>query len=52
MKRSGAWWYKVNGNKMLKIRCSLFNGTFDEVFKAYKKSQQTGPLKLLKFPKK
>jgi hypothetical protein len=37
MKRSGAWWYVINGNAMLRLRCSLYNGTFDEVFSQYKK---------------
>ncbi len=36
MKRSGAWWYVINGNAMLRLRCSLYNGTFDEVFARYK----------------
>lgn len=36
MKRSGAWWYVINGNDMLRLRCSLYNATFDEVFKKYK----------------
>ena len=36
MKRSGAWWYVINGNAMLRLRCSLYNGTFDEVFGRYK----------------
>lgn len=36
MKRSGAWWYVINGNDMLRLRCSIHNGTFDEVFKRYK----------------
>lgn len=37
MKRSGAWWYVVNGNAMLRLRCSLHNGTFDAVFARYKR---------------
>lgn len=36
MKRSGAWWYVINGNDMLRLRCSIYNGTFDDVFKKYK----------------
>lgn len=36
MKRSGAWWYVINGNDMLRLRCAIYNGTFDEVFKKYK----------------
>jgi len=37
MKRSGAWWYVVNGNKMLRLRCAFYNETFDEVFARYKR---------------
>lgn len=40
MKRSGAWWYKINGNKVLRIRCANYNGTFDEVFAKYKRDQR------------
>jgi Uncharacterised protein family (UPF0236) len=32
LKRSGAWWYEVNGNQMLALRCAKYNGTFDQVF--------------------
>ena len=32
LKRSGAWWLKTNCNNMLKLRCSLVNGTFDNLF--------------------
>jgi hypothetical protein len=24
MKRSGAWWYIINGNKMLRLRCAFY----------------------------
>ncbi len=41
MKRSGAWWYVINGNDMLRLRCSMYNGTFDEVFKRYKRNHRT-----------
>jgi len=41
MKRSGAWWVKETGNEMLGIRCSVYNGTYDEVFEKYKKSQMS-----------
>jgi hypothetical protein len=37
MKRSGAWWYVINGNAMLRLRCSIYNGTFDKVFAHYKR---------------
>jgi Uncharacterised protein family (UPF0236) len=37
MKRSGAWWYAINGNKMLRLRCAFYNETFDEVFARYKR---------------
>lgn len=36
LKRSGAWWYVINGNAMLRLRCSIYNGTFDTVFNHYK----------------
>jgi len=36
MKRSGAWWIKENGNEMLRIRCAIYNGTYDKVFNTYK----------------
>lgn len=42
MKRSGAWWYKINGNKVLRIRCAYYNGTFDEIFARYKRLQRGG----------
>lgn len=32
MKRSGAWWVEETGNDMLRIRCALYNGTYDRVF--------------------
>lgn len=36
MKRSGAWWVKETGNEMLRIRCAIYNGTYDKVFETYK----------------
>ncbi len=35
MKRAGAWWVEANGNSMLRIRCALYNGTLDRVFRSY-----------------
>ncbi|MCF8109217.1 MAG: ISKra4 family transposase [Desulfohalobiaceae bacterium] len=35
LKRSGAWWLVPNCNNMLKLRCAVVNGTFDEVFAKY-----------------
>jgi hypothetical protein len=35
LKRSGAWWYVANGNKMLALRCAKYNGTFDRIFDRY-----------------
>ena len=35
LKLSGAWWLEENGNAMLRIRCAIYNGTFDKVFKRY-----------------
>jgi hypothetical protein len=37
LKLSGAWWLEENGNAMLRIRCAIYNGTFDQVFKSYVK---------------
>ena len=39
MKRSGAWWVKETGNEMLRIRCAIYNGTYDKVFERYKKAK-------------
>ncbi len=35
LKRSGAWWLKSNGNGMLRLRCSIVNGTFNSAFAQY-----------------
>ncbi len=35
LKRSGAWWLEANGNAMLRIRCALYNGTFERIFSEY-----------------
>jgi hypothetical protein len=35
LKRSGAWWLEENSNAMLRIRCAMYNGTFDSVFRAH-----------------
>ena len=40
MKRSGAWWYVINGNAMLRLRCAVYNGTFDDVFNHYKRERR------------
>jgi hypothetical protein len=31
LKRSGAWWYEINSNQMLALRCAQYNGTLDQV---------------------
>lgn len=41
LKRSGAWWYVINGNAMLRLRCSIYNGTFDAVFSYYKSTSRS-----------
>jgi Uncharacterised protein family (UPF0236) len=41
LKRSGAWWYVANGNKMLALRCAKYNGTFDRIFDRYSYQQKT-----------
>jgi hypothetical protein len=43
MKRSGAWWVKETGNGMLRIRCSIYNGTYDNVFERYKNANIPHP---------
>jgi hypothetical protein len=35
LKSSGAWWLEENGNTMLRLRCALFNGTFETVLENY-----------------
>ncbi len=35
LKRSGAWWLVENGNAMLRLRCALYNDTFDTVLNSY-----------------
>jgi hypothetical protein len=35
LKRSGAWWYEINCNQMLALRCAKYNGTLDQVFVRY-----------------
>ena len=37
MKRSGAWWVVATGNAMLRVRCAIYNRTFDRVVAHYKK---------------
>jgi len=29
------WWLEGNGNVMLRLRCALYNGTFDVTLNAY-----------------
>jgi hypothetical protein len=42
LKRSGAWWVIENGNGMLRLRCALYNGTFQRVFDNYVKLNLAG----------
>lgn len=44
IKRTGAWWLRENCNEMLRIRCALYNGTFDRVFQRYIDTQRTTAL--------
>ena len=39
LKRSGAWWYEVNSNQMLALRCAKYNGTFQHVFTRYRQEK-------------
>ena len=43
IKRSGAWWVHESCNEMLRIRCSLYNDTFDRVFEHYMATQRPSP---------
>ena len=45
LKRSGAWWYVEQANRMLALRCAIYHGTFTSVFEAYKRRalQKEGP---------
>ena len=40
LKRSGAWWYEVNSNQMLALRCAKYNGTIDQVFARHQQRQR------------
>ena len=40
LKRSGAWWVESMGNAMLRVRCAIYNNTFDRVFQKYADSQR------------
>jgi hypothetical protein len=35
LKKPGAWWLDGYCNTMLRVRCAIYNGTFDSVFEAY-----------------
>jgi hypothetical protein len=37
LKRSGAWWYIEQANRMLALRCVISNGTFARGFETYKR---------------
>jgi hypothetical protein len=41
LKRSGAWWYEINSNQMLALRCAKYNGTLDWVFARYQQRLRT-----------
>ena len=45
MKRSGAWWIVPNGNGMLRVRCALYNGTYDRLFNQYAGKPSLAPIK-------
>jgi len=50
LKRSGAWWLEANGNGMLRLRCAIYNGTFDRLFRKYVSSKRKSASKNLKDP--
>ena len=39
LKRSGAWWYEVNSNQMLALRCAKYNGTFHQLFTRHQRQK-------------
>jgi hypothetical protein len=39
LKRSGAWWYEVNSNQMLALRCAKYNSTFHQLFERYQRQK-------------
>lgn len=39
LKRSGAWWLRSNCNKMLRLRCAIWNDTYDAAFQEYASSK-------------
>mgnify|MGYP000580150539 CR=1 FL=1 len=39
LKRSGAWWLRNNCNKMLKLRCAIWNNTYETAFQEYTSSK-------------
>ncbi len=47
LKRSGAWWFVLNGNRMLALRCARYNGTFNKVFELFKEREKIRALKSL-----
>lgn len=40
IKRSGAWWYPSLANNILKLRCAIYNGTFERIMHQYKNRNQ------------
>lgn len=46
IKRSGAWWVEESCNEMLRIRCAIYNGTFDRVFDHYMATQCPSALRM------
>lgn len=44
LKRPGATWVRGMGNAMLRVRCALYNGTFESVFENYVTSRTPNPL--------
>ena len=46
IKRSGAWLVEESCNEMLRIRCAIYNGTFDRVFDHYMATQCPSVLRL------
>jgi hypothetical protein len=41
LKRFGAWWLIANGNNMLRLRCAIYNGTYNRVLQRHIANRQS-----------
>lgn len=40
LKRAGAWWYEVDSNQLVALRCTKYNGAVEQVFARSRRRQQ------------